>query len=387
MSGGAELAFHFRAPTKVVFGPRCVEEVRMEARALGCRRSLVVTDPGVVRAGLLERVTAALGEGCAGVFDEVPQDTGVEVVERAAGLARRLAADSLISLGGGSVIDTAKGLAVLLKEGGVLADYDGFQMLARPQTPHISIPTTAGTGSEVTFAAVIRDEARGQKRILFDYHLAPDVALLDPLLLCSLPPRITAFTGMDAVTHAVEAVCSLQGQPMADALALHALRLAAAALPACVRRGGDVASRGQMQIAATLAGFAFANAMVGVVHALAHSLGALFRVPHGLANAILLPHGMRFNLEAGPQGCARVAEALGVRAPGADEEQAARAAVEAVARLAGEIGLPMRLREAGVPRDGLERCAELALSDGSIVYNPRPIDDAGGTLQILERAW
>jgi alcohol dehydrogenase len=347
----------------------------------------VVTDPGIRAAGLLEPVVRALGDNCAGVFDEVPQDSDSEIVEKLAAAAREARADSLASLGGGSVIDTAKAAAILLTEGGKLADHDGFQMLGRAVTPHLSIPTTAGTGSEVTFAAVVKDRALRQKRVLFDYHLVPRVAILDPELLLSLPPRITAFTGMDAVTHAVEALHSLQAEPMADALALHALRLAHTFLPVCVRDGGNLEARGRMQAAATLAGWAFTNAMVGIVHALAHSLGALFGVPHGIANAILLPHGMRFNLGACPERYALAAEALGARRSDMDDEQAALAAVETLAGLSAAIGLPLRLREVGVPQEGLKECAELALSDGSIVYNPRPVSEVEEALEILELAF
>ncbi len=387
MTYDAELAFNFWTPTKIVFGAGCAAEARMELEALGCRRSFVVTDAGVKAAGLLEPVCAALRDNCAGVFSDVPQDSELKVVNRAAHQARQAGADSLVSLGGGSVIDTAKGLAVLLTEGGGLEDYDGFQMLDRALLPHLSIPTTAGTGSEVTFAAVIKNAGQGHKQVLFDYHLAPNVAILDPALLRSLPARITAFTGLDAVTHAVEALHSLQAAPLTDALALHALRLAAAYLPVCVEQGEDLAARGQMQIAATLAGQAFSNAMVGVVHALAHSLGALFGVPHGLANAVVLPHAMRFNLEACPERYALVAEALGARTPAMEAKEAALAAVEALARLTKQVGLPVRLRDIPVPQDGLRRCAELALSDGSIVYNPRPVSNPEETLEILEAAW
>jgi alcohol dehydrogenase class IV len=387
VSDDSELAFTFWTPTRVVYGPGCARDVRIELETLGCRRTYVVTDPGVAAAGLLEPVVHALGDNCAGVFDQVPQDSDSEIVEKLAASAREARVDSLASLGGGSVIDTAKAAAVLLTEGGTLADQDGFQMLGRAVTPHLSIPTTAGTGSEVTFAAVVKDRALRQKRVLFDHHLAPGIAILDPQLLLSLPPRITAFTGMDAVTHAVEALHSLQADPMTDAMALHALRLARTFLPICVHDGGNLAARGRMQVAATLAGWAFSNAMLGVVHALAHSLGALFGVPHGLANAILLPHGMRFNLGACPERYALAAEALGARKSGMDDEQAALAAVEALADLAGAMGLPLRLQEVGVTREGLKECAELALSDGSIVYNPRPVSKADEVLEILKRAF
>jgi alcohol dehydrogenase len=382
-----ELSFNFLTPTKVIFGLRATEEVRMEIRALGGERTLIVTDKGIVQAGLLDRVKKALGDLCAGVFTEVPQDSGIRIVNRVAKFARGLKVDSLVSLGGGSVIDTAKGLAVLLKEGGKLEEYQGFQMLSRPQTPHVCIPTTAGTGSEVTFAAVVKDHERNQKVLLFDYHLAPNVAILDPQMVSGLPPRISAFTGMDAFTHAVEAAHSLQQQPIADALALHAIRLIMTYLPRSVQKGDDLVARGQMQIAATMAGMAFTNAMVGLVHAMAHSVGARFGVPHGVANAILLPHCMRYNIDACPDRYALVAEAMGVRKPGMSDQETSEAAVKAIEKLTKKIGLPGRLREVDVPKEGLKDCAELSLSDGSIVYNPKPVYEAEEVLKVYEAAW
>lgn len=383
----AELSFNFLTPTKVIFGPGATEETRIEIRSLGGERTLIVTDQGIVRAGLLERVRESIGDLCVGVFCEIPQDTGVHIVNEAAKRARGLKVDSLVSLGGGSVIDTAKGLAVLLKEGGNLEEYHGMQMLDRPQTPHVCIPTTAGTGSEVTFAAVVKDHDHNQKVLLFDYHLAPNAAILDPHMITGLPPRITAFTGMDALTHAVEAVHVLQRNPIADALAFHAIRLIATHLPRSVLNGDDLPARGRMQIAATMAGLAFTNAMVGLVHAMAHSLGARLGVPHGLANAILLPHGMRYNMETCMDQYTLVAEAMGVGRPEMSDERAAEEAVKAIEDLTRKIGLPGRLRDVDVPKDRLKDCAELSLSDGSIVYNPKPVFDADEVLKVYEAAW
>ena len=382
-----ELSFNFLTPTKVIFGLGATEEARMEVRALGGEKTLLVTDEGIVRTGLVERVKESLGDLCVGVFSDIPQDSGVHVVNGAAEFARSLKVDSLVSLGGGSVIDTAKGLAVLLKEGGNLEDYQGMQMLDRPQALHVSIPTTAGTGSEVTFAAVVKDHDLNQKVLLFDYHLAPNVAILDPHMVSGLPPRITAFTGMDALTHAVEAVHVLERNPIADALALRAIRLIATHLHHSVENGDDLLARGQMQIAATMAGMAFTNAMVGLVHAMAHSLGARFGVPHGLANAILLPHGMRYNMEVCADQYALVAEAMGVGKPEMSEEKAGMAAVNAIEELNKKIGLPGRLREVDVPEEGFKDCAELSLSDGSIVYNPKPVYETEEVLKVYEAAW
>lgn len=382
-----ELSFDFLTPTKVIFGLGATKEVRIEIRALGGEKTLIVTDEGLVRAGLVERIKESLGDLCVGVFSEIPQDSGVHVVNAAAKVARSFKADSLVSLGGGSVIDTAKGLAVLLKEGGNLEDYQGMQMLDRPQTLHVCIPTTAGTGSEVTFAAVVKDHDRNQKVLLFDYHLAPNVAILDPNMVSGLPPRITAFTGMDALTHAVEAVHVLLRNPMTDALGFHAIRLIATYLHRSVENGDDLLARGQMQIAATMAGMAFTNAMVGLVHAMAHSLGGRYGVPHGLANAILLPHVMRYNMEACADQYALVAEAMGVSKQEMSDDEAAKEAIKAIEELNNKIGLPKRLRDGDVPKEGLKECAELSLSDGSIVYNPQPVFEAEEVLKVYEAAW
>jgi aldehyde dehydrogenase (NAD+) len=382
-----DLSFNLLIPTKIIFGSKALDDLRSELRALRGERALIVTDEGIIQAGLLDSVKKALGDFCVGVFSEVPQDTGVHVINGAAEFARGLKVDCLVSLGGGSVIDTAKGLAILLKEGGKLEDYQGFQMLSRPQTPHICIPTTAGTGSEVTFAAVVKDHERDQKLLLFDYHLAPDVAILDPHMVSGLPSSISAFTGMDALTHAVEAIHSLQREPITDALALHAIRLVVTYLPQSVQKGDDLVARGQMQIAATIAGMAFTNAMVGLVHAMAHSVGAKFGVPHGIANAILLPYCMRYNLKDCADRYALVAEAAGAREPRMSDVEAAEAAINAVRELTQRIGLPQRLREVNVPRKGLTDCAELSLSDGSIVYNPRPIFESDEVLKVYEAAW
>ncbi len=387
MSYDQDLSFNFSLPTRVIFGVNSADDVKIEMKALGGERTLIVTDRGIINAGLLDHVKKTLGDRCVGVFSEVPQDTGIQVINSAAEVARGLHTDSLISLGGGSVIDTAKGLAVLLKEGGRLEDYQGMQMLTRPQTIHICIPTTAGTGSEVTSIAVVKDHRRKQKSILLDYHITPNVAILDPQMVRSLPSKITAFTGIDALTHAIEAIHSLQSEPITDALALHAIRLIIIYLPRCVDNGNDLLCRGQMQIAANIAGVAFSNAMVGMVHAMAHSLGAKYGVPHGLANSILLPHCILYNMDACPDRYAMVAEAMGTRKEGMNDLEASNTLVKAIYDLTKKIGLPQRLRDVHVPKEGLIECAELSLSDGSIVYNPKPIVDAGEVLKVYEEAW
>ncbi len=387
MAYDRDLSFIYYNPTKIIFGEKSIKEVGLEIEALGGSRTVVITDRGVVEAGLAGKVEEALGRKHAGTFDRAIQDSGFHIVNEGAEFAREVDADVIVSVGGGSAIDTAKGMSILLKEGGQMEDYSGFQLLTRPQTPHIAIPTTAGTGSEVTYAAVIKNWETNEKILFCDHHIIPGVAILDPLMTAGLPPHLTASTGMDALTHAIEALHALQREPVADAMALHAIRLIAEYLPRSVLQGDDLVARGQQQIAALMGGVAFGNAQIGLVHAMAHSVGALFEVPHGLANSILLPHVMLFNLESCADRYALVAQAMGLDRRKLSDEDAARAAADAVWELTRQIGLPQRLRETGVPEEGLAAAADLSLSDGSIVYNPRPVFEAEEVLAIYREAW
>ncbi|HQG31310.1 MAG TPA: iron-containing alcohol dehydrogenase, partial [Deltaproteobacteria bacterium] len=246
--------------------------------------------------------------------------------------------------------------------------------------------TTAGTGSEVTTAAVIMDKEMGQKRLLVENYNAPRLAVLDPKMTEKLPKLLTASTGMDAMTHAVEALHSLQHEPVTDGLALHAIRLLFKYLPVCVENGSDLHARGQVQIAATLAGWAFGNAMVGNVHAMAHSIGAVAHVPHGIANGILLADCMEFNVEEAQEGYAMMAEAIGVREKGMDDLEAAKAAIEAMRDFTrNKISHPQKLSEFGVKQADIEKAADMSLSDGAIVNNPRLVMDASEILGIFEK--
>jgi alcohol dehydrogenase len=384
----ADLSFLYTAPTRIVFGSGSAQEVGVELAGLHRERALVVTDRTLAETtDIVSRVTRALGGRCAGVFSEVPADSGVHVVNEAAAFGKGRGADSIVSVGGGSVIDTAKGIAILLTEGGALMDYQGFQLLTRDQTTHICIPTTAGTGSEVTYAAVIKDHANRRKLLFADHHIIPDVAILDPQLTVGLPPRMTAATGFDALSHGVEAVTSAQREPMSDALGLHAIRLIREHLPMVMKNGADIAARGQMLIAATLAGAAFSNAQVGLMHALSHVIGARHGVHHGLANAIVMPHVIRFNNDAVADRHRLIADAFGVDVRLLTDEAAGQALARAVIDFQRQLGLPLSLREAGVPEADLAACAEAAMFDGSIVYNAKPITNPAEALGVLRAAW
>lgn len=387
MAYDRDLSFIYRNPTKLVFGENSANDTGIEVAELGCSKAFIVTDPGVVEVGLVERVQKALGNKYVGVYDQCIQDSGIQEINQAAQVARDAGADCLVSVGGGSVIDTAKGMAIILKEGGKLEDYAGFQLLNRPQTPHVVIPTTSGTGSEATMTAVVKDWDKKQKQLFSSTFIIPSIGILDPTIVEGLPPMLTATTGMDAFTHAVEAIHTLQASPMADAMALQAIRLTYEYLPRCVEDGSDLLARGQQQCAATMAGVAFDNAQVGLPHAMAHSLGGLFKVPHGLANSIVLPHAMRFNIEECPDRYRLVAEAMRLDIKGMNDTEASEAAIDAITEFTRKMGIPQKLRDVGVPEEGLKDVAELCMYDGCIVYNPTLIYESDQVLEVYKKAY
>ena len=387
MAYDRDLSFIYRNPTKLIFGENSIGDLTPEIDEMGCSKAFLVTDKGIVEAGLAERVEKALGSKYIGTFDGCIQDSGLHIINEAADIAREKGADILVSVGGGSTIDTAKGMAILLKEGGQIQDHAGMQNLSRPQTPHIVIPTTAGTGSEVTYALVVKDWDKNQKLIFADTFMTPNIGILDPTMTAGMPPQLTATTGMDALTHAVEAIHALQAEPISDGMALQAIRLIFEYLPRCVENGDDLLARGQQQLAATMAGIAFGNAQIGLVHAMAHTVGGLFQVPHGLANSVLLPHVMMYNLDECPDRYALVAMGMGIDTNGMSDMEAGEAAANAVWELTKSMGVPQQLRDAGVPEDGLEEASEMCLYDGSVVYNPKPVFESEEVLEVYKKAW
>jgi len=381
--------FEFQIRTRILFGQGVVKEVGFEAEKCGGNRAIIVTDKMLRSVGLVDRVVQGLNGSpvtLVGIYDDVPPNSEIHVVERGADLARSLDCDILIAVGGGSVIDTAKGMNILLSLGGSLLDYEGAGLINTPLRPLIAIPTTAGTGSEVTIAAVIKDDARGLKLEFSSPYLMPTVALLDPEMTVSMPPGLTAATGMDALTHAIEAYVSPFAEPISDALALHAIKMIAANLRQAVRNGQDIEARGNMLLAATIAGMSFTNALCGIVHAMAHACGGRFSVPHGVANSILLPYGMEFNLPVATHRYAQVAAALGVETKGLDDETAAQAGIAAVRQLSQDCGLPQRLSQVGVDRSGFEQMAQDALGDAMMISNPRPAE-AQDIISLFEAAY
>lgn len=380
--------FDFECRSRIIAGPGTVGQFGGELGRLGASRAFIITDEVVSRLGFLDRVRDSLTAGrveVAGIFDEVPPDSEFGVIRRGAERYQDVGADLLVAIGGGSVLDTAKGVNMLVSLGGDIVDYQGFGLITRPLRPLVAIPTTAGTGSEVTAYAVIREDATTTKQSFVSNYLAADLAILDPELTRSLPPGLTASTGMDALTHAVEAYLSANWRPISDALALHACGMIARWLPEAVDHGDDLTARYQMLVAACEAGMAFSSAMVGCVHAMAHSVGGLYRAPHGVSNAVLLAPGMEYNLPVAEERIAQLGRAFGLASAG-DTAADARAAIAFVRELLVRVGLPTRLRDIGVPEAGLEALAEMTCIDAAIYTNPREATPED-ILEVLRQAF
>lgn len=356
-----EVFFSFELPTRILFGAGALGNLRLELETRGWKSALVVTDSGVRKAGLLDALTAQLEGIDYAVYDGILPNPTVQCIKNAGSLAR--GRDVLIAIGGGSVIDSAKAINVVKTHGGSVLDYEGNDAVPGPCGPLIAIPTTAGTGSEVTFIAMVTVPERKQKLPVVSRYLAPTLALLDPELTRTLPPSITAHTGLDALTHAIETLVSISAQPLSDLLALQAVKLIVEHLPRAVKDGTDMEARASLSYAALIAGIAFNNGWVGLAHAIAHSLGGLYDLPHGLCCALALPATMEFNLGTQRAKYEQIARALG--AASAEE------GITRVRALMTEVDVPMRLRDVGVKESDLERIVELALADGSVLFTPR----------------
>jgi alcohol dehydrogenase class IV len=373
--------YQYIATTRVISGRALLGSVGFEFQKERAARVFVVTDEAIRGTGLVERVEEGVREGgleVAGVFDEVPQDSSTEVVERCAAEAKEAGADSFLAVGGGSVMDTAKVADAVFTHGGTAREQEGFLLMPRENdgmgkpleiAPLACVPTTAGTGSEVSMAAVIKDHEEKVKLEIADFPLFPRLAILDPDTTRTLPPAIAAATGMDAMTHAVESYVSTDWSPHQDARALQALRMIRDNLSRAVETPEDDVARGNMLIAANLA----ISIALGSVHAMSHPTGAHFGVPHGVANAIHLPHVVRFNAAGGDDIADRyrdVAELLGAESGGSAEE-VGDALAEHITALVERLGLPLRLSQVGVPESGIPALVEGAMGDGTTLVNPR----------------
>ncbi|MDI3535147.1 MAG: hypothetical protein PWQ82_1512 [Thermosediminibacterales bacterium] len=363
----------FRMKTNVVYGNNAVDNTGVYVRELKGTRVLIVTDPGIKKAGLLERLEKTLKEADINytVFDEVVPNPPIEVVEKGIEVARKAEVDLFIAIGGGSSMDVAKAINILYTNGGHIKDYAGVEKVEKPTLPLIAIATTCGTGSEVTWSSVITDPEEEFKFAILSSQNIPEIAIIDPTLMAKLPPKLIASTGMDALTHAIEAYVSAKAQPFSDALAIYAIELISDNLRKAVHYQDNLENISKMAIASTIAGAAFTNGLLGLVHAMAHPLGGMFNIPHGIANAILLPYVMKFNLVANPEKFARIAKVMGENIEGLNEREAAEKALQAVIKLSTDVGIPTNLKEVGMDPSKIDKLAADSMKSGNVFSNPR----------------
>lgn len=376
--------FEFQNAVKLLCGQNALDRIPDELRHLKAEHPLLLTDALLLRLGIVSAVQDIMvAEGCApaAVYTDIPVDSSLGAVNRIAMVYRESGCDSIVAVGGGSVIDSAKGARLVLsQESDDILSIGGIENLhCGRHIPFIVVPTTAGTGSECTGVAVIRNEQQGVKMEFLSPFVEPDVAVLDARMTLRLPARATASTGIDALCHAIEAATCLQSNPLSSAYCSAAIRLICANVIEAVQHGSNADARLCMAMAATMAGIAFSNSMVGAVHAIGHALGGVCHVAHAEAMGILLPHVLRYNLPAAAEGYAQLLPEMVGWEPAAATPPAERgkAMVQAVedllALLHAKAGIPLRLSEVGVNEQQIPRIAETALNDGALIVNPRPM--------------
>ncbi len=367
----------FKIANKLITGPAAIEQLSAELTRLNVQNPLIVTDAILVKSGTVDLALAQLGGRRYGLFDQVKPEPEISIVEDCTRAYRDGGHDGLIGVGGGSAIDIAKGVAAFAGHEGPLAELFGVDLVKRKGPPLIAIPTTAGTGSEVTNVAIFSDkQAQLKKGIVSDY-LLPDVALVSPLMTLTCPRSVTAASGVDALVHAIEAYLSVNASPITDAIALGAIKLIVKALPKAYANPSSLQAREDMATASLMAGMAFGNAGVGAVHALAYPLGGRFNIAHGVSNALLLPYVMEWNKLACVERMRDIADAMGVRVAHLSDRDAADLAVKAMADLCAAVEIPSGLRSFNVPEDAISAMAEEASKiDRLMRNNPRKLTAA-----------
>lgn len=360
-------------PTRVECGYKKSEETGQIVKELEVNKILIVTDPGVEGAGLLKPVVQSLEKSQIEyeIFNEVEPNPSVETFNKGSELVSGFKADAVLGIGGGSSIDTAKGLAIMATNPGSILDYEGVGKITIPPLPVIAIPTTAGTGSEVTNSTVVTNKETSFKLGVLSSYNYPDVAILDPLFTLNLPQNITAATGMDALTHAIESYTSKTSNIVSEALAIHAVKVLGDNLIKTYFVGTDIESRKEVLEASMIAGAAFAQSRLGNVHAISHTLGGVFDIPHGIANAVLLPYVMKFNLPACADKYKEIAVALGNDVSDLTTNQAAEKAIQSVVEMNKLMKIPMTLKELGVDLKFTSKLVDDAMRSGNVYINPR----------------
>ncbi|ROL74171.1 L-threonine dehydrogenase [Pseudomonas vranovensis] len=368
----------FFIPAVNIMGIDCLEEAMAAIAGYGLRKALIVTDAGLAKAGIAERIAEmlAMRDIDSAIFDGAKPNPSIANVEQGLALLQRERCDCVISLGGGSPHDCAKGIALCATNGGHIRDYEGVDQSAKPQLPLIAINTTAGTASEMTRFCIITDEARHVKMAIVDRNVTPLLSVNDPALMAGMPKGLTAATGMDALTHAIEAYVSTAATPITDACAIKAIELISDNLRQAVADGSDLKARENMAYAQFLAGMAFNNASLGYVHAMAHQLGGFYDLPHGVCNAVLLPHVQRFNASVSAARLRDVAKAMGVDVSAMSAEQGSDAALAAIEQLSRAIDIAPGLAVLGAKEADIPTLAANALKDACGLTNPRVASQA-----------
>ena len=378
----------FFIPAVNIMGNGCLDEAMTAIRNYGFRKALIVTDAGLAKAGVATLIAEklALQDIDSVIFDGAKPNPSIANVEAGLVVLKEQHCDFIVSLGGGSPHDCAKGIALCATNGGHIREYEGVDRSAKPQLPLVSINTTAGTASEMTRFCIITDEERHVKMAIVDRNVTPLLSVNDPELMVAMPKGLTAATGMDALTHAIEAYVSTAANPITDACAIKAMELISQNLRQAVNDGKDLTARENMAYAQFMAGMAFNNASLGFVHAMAHQLGGFYDLPHGVCNAVLLPHVQTFNASVCAARLTDVAHALGADVRGLSPEEGAQAAIAAIRTLSRDVEIPAGLRDLGAKLDDIPILATNALKDACGFTNPRKADQ-GQIEEIFRNAF
>ena len=366
--------FTVTQPTQIQFGAGSISNLAETVKSFNGSKVFLVVDPGLVKAGLIAKVTAPLKNAKIPftVYDKIDPEPGLKLADKGCKLARKAKCDCVVGVGGGSAMDVAKAIAILLTNGGKAVDYLGLGLIKKPGVPKIMVPTSSGTGAEVTFTAVFINEKTGSKGGMNGDPLYPDATILDPELTISLPPHVTAFTGIDALTHALEAYTSTQAHSISEMYSLEAISLIADNLPAAYANGDNLEARSAMLMGSLLGGKALATAGVGLVHAMAYPMGGMFGIPHGLANAVLLPYVVDYNLIGDMKKFATLAEILGQNTDDLTLRESASLCVDALFNLNDDVGIPATLKDLDIPFDSIPEMAKIALTvTRPVENNPR----------------
>ena len=387
--------YEFYNPVKIISGNNALDNLNYEIDLLGVRKPFLITDQGIIKAGLLKHIENAFikTKKHISVFDKVPTDSSIDVINELANIIRESESDCLIALGGGSVIDTAKAVNILISENSHdIMEFGGADHLKKPLKPLIAIPTTTGTGSEMTGVAVIKDSYRKMKLGFSSQFLMPRLAIIDPRMTITLPPFLTAATGIDALTHAIESYYCIQKNPMSDIFAWKAIELISTNLIYVVRNPTDKNGKLALANAACMAGISLANSLAGVIHALGHAIGSVCDIPHGVAMNIFLPLGLEYNIKKVghiigelifPLAGSKVSQKI-------PEKERPLEVVKFIYALRNQlyelVKLPRTLKEANITKDKLEEIANIAINDGSILFNPEEIEYVDA-LELLDKAY